>query len=283
MLVLSSQVADVTSDLVDVKESVVGFENDLVVLSDEVATVKESVDVLDTSVEKLNNGFEELTEELDEIIGHDNSTDSELDDLKDQVADLATDLNNLDDLVREIDGELSDLSMTFENASFEASEWRYDTEQRLETIEASLGQTTTQPDVSTTQSPTECPNEKERTECMHWCDQSVIICLTECDHEISCMSNCWREQDTCHQKCPCNKDCPNGCDGICPHWSCPENLTGECPTDATCPPKGDCRNHDANELKLDCGESDTKEDECLDLGCCWQPTDEPYPWCSYPV
>ena len=47
--------------------------------------------------------------------------------------------------------------MTFENASFEASEWRYDTEQRLDTIEASLGQTTTQPDVTTTQSPTECP------------------------------------------------------------------------------------------------------------------------------
>ena len=93
-----SEVADVTSDLVDVKESVVGFENDLVVLSDEVTTVKESVDVLDTSVEKLNNGFEELTEELDEIIGHDNSTDSEIDELRGQVADLASDLNNLDDL-----------------------------------------------------------------------------------------------------------------------------------------------------------------------------------------
>ena len=45
----------------------------------------------------------------------------------------------------------------FENASIDASEWRYETEQRLEVIEFSLGQTTTQPDVEPTQPPTDCP------------------------------------------------------------------------------------------------------------------------------
>ena len=178
------KVDDVVSDIVDVKESVSGVENDLEVLTDEVTTVKDSVDVLDTGFNELNDNFVELTEDLDEIIGHDNSTDSELDELKDQVADLANDLNNLDDLgpdfkatlllhalfyldeqssvlksaeVHEIDSELSYLSMTFENASFDASEWRYDTELRLEAIEASLGQTTTQPDVEPTEPPTDCP------------------------------------------------------------------------------------------------------------------------------
>ena len=80
------------------KETVVGFENDLVVLTEEVTAVKESVDILDNSVDELNDNFEELTEELDDIIGHDNSTDTELDELKDQVAILETNLYDLDAL-----------------------------------------------------------------------------------------------------------------------------------------------------------------------------------------
>ena len=59
--------------------------------------------------------------------------------------------------VLDIENDLKDLSLTFENASIDASEWRYDTEQRLEAIESSLGQTTTQPDVEPTQPPTDCP------------------------------------------------------------------------------------------------------------------------------
>ena len=57
----------------------------------------------------------------------------------------------------DIGNDLTDLSLTFENASIDASEWRYETEQRLEDIESSLGQTTTQPDVEPTQPPTDCP------------------------------------------------------------------------------------------------------------------------------
>ena len=176
-LLTQSKVDDVTSEIVGVKESVDGFENDLVVLTDEVTTVKESVDVLDTSVNELNDNFDDLTEELDEIIGHDNSTDSELDDLKDQVADLETNFNNLDDLgpdfigvkfklhriefksveVQDIDDDLAALSLTFEYAKINASEWSEDIETRVEAIEISLGQTTTQPDVEPTQPPTGCP------------------------------------------------------------------------------------------------------------------------------
>jgi len=285
MLLLSTQVDEMTADLVDVQKSVGDLDNNIVSLSDDLTTVTSSVDALENNFVELSDNFEELTDELDDIIGHDNTTDNELDDLKDQVADLASDLTTLDEIVQDIDDDLTSLSTSFEDALIVTKEWQNKTDDRLDAIESSLGQTTTQPDVEPTQPPTDCPNEAEKTECLHWCDQTVVICLTQCDsHDNSCLSDCWRDQDQCHKKCPCNENCPNGCVG-CSHWSCPENLTGECPDDATCPPQGDCLDG-ADDKKIDCGDDKIDTDGCLALGCCWQPVYDSngnYPWCSYPV
>ena len=59
--------------------------------------------------------------------------------------------------VQNIENDLTDLTLTFQNESSDASEWRGETEDRLDEIDAILGQTTTQPDVEPTQPPTDCP------------------------------------------------------------------------------------------------------------------------------
>ena len=63
------------------------------------------------SVSELGASFDDLTEELDEIIGNDNSTDNELDDLKERVdvlesnfEELSGDFNALVDDLDEIIG-----------------------------------------------------------------------------------------------------------------------------------------------------------------------------------
>ena len=60
--------------------------------------------------------------------------------------------------VQNIENDLTDLTMTFRNESSDASEWRDETEGRLDEIDAILVQTTTQPDVEPTQPPTDCPS-----------------------------------------------------------------------------------------------------------------------------
>ena len=67
------------------------------------------------SVSELGASFDDLTEELDEIIGNDNSTDNELDDLKERVdvlesnfEELSGDFNALVDELDEIIGHDND-------------------------------------------------------------------------------------------------------------------------------------------------------------------------------
>ena len=60
--------------------------------------LKERVGVLETNFEELSANFNDLVDELDEIIGHDNDTDAELDILKEQVDGLQANVDDLDTL-----------------------------------------------------------------------------------------------------------------------------------------------------------------------------------------
>ena len=66
-------------------------------------------------------------------------------------------LDDQNSKIYELRNDFELLKYDFRLASVDASEWRYETENRLETIESNLGQTTTQPDIEPTQPPQTCP------------------------------------------------------------------------------------------------------------------------------
>ena len=84
------------------------------------------------------------------------------------------------------------------------------------------------------------------------------------------MRQCWIDHDDCENKCPCNKECPDGCpepyDGqSCNVWFC-QGYIEQCAAE-------DDRDREP------CNHGDP--DGCKQAGCCWVEFhgDHNVPWC----
>ena len=53
--------------------------------------------------------------------------------------------------------------------------------------------------------------------CENSCENSLEKCISECGPDTSCISSCTRTHAFCLDGCPCNANCPSGCD------SCPDS------------------------------------------------------------
>ena len=47
-----------------------------------------------------------------------------------------------------------------------------------------------------------------------------MTCIGACESDQTCTSTCNRDFFACSDACPCNTDCPAGCDGSCQHPLC---------------------------------------------------------------
>lgn len=70
-----------------------------------------------------------------------------------------------------------------------------------------------------------CPDADLGLACQNKCDADLIECVVQCNaSDQTCLSNCSRAEKDCIYQCPCQKECPKGCQG-CSHPVCeiPEN------------------------------------------------------------
>ena len=56
-----------------------------------------------------------------------------------------------------------------------------------------------------------CSNTNEQQMCEADCDTVYIECLFRCGQD-ACLSECAVELNRCIDRCPCNSNCPNGCE-----------------------------------------------------------------------
>ena len=111
-------------------------------------------------------------------------------------------------------------------------------------------------------------------QCEHICDTFVYECIVGCNHETTCMRDCWIEHDRCAINCPCNAKCPDGCptphEGhSCQTWFCQGYIMG-------C-----AAQNDPDRTRCE----QTSAESCKAAGCCWVPyeyNDDKTPWCHKP-
>ena len=116
---------------------------------------------------------------------------------------------------------------------------------------------------------------EDKVKCEHICDTLVYECITDCNHDTTCMRNCWIEHDKCAINCPCNEECSDGCpdpyDGHhCDTWFCQGYVPGKVCAAETDSDRDQCPGFN--------------EADCTKNGCCWVEfhiDDNKTPYCHY--
>ena len=65
----------------------------------------------------------------------------------------------------------------------------------------------------------ECADYEFAIKCMDHCYLDQKICMTDCGEKETCRFECYNLMSDCLNQCPCQKECPRGCEA-CSHSIC---------------------------------------------------------------
>jgi len=63
-----------------------------------------------------------------------------------------------------------------------------------------------------------CNSLEDAENCETACIQILTNCMVGCLGDVLCEQNCFREQASCENGCPCHANCPHGCP--CSSYDC---------------------------------------------------------------